>query len=90
MAVLGLLAGLLLGAGVYLILASAPWRRLVALALIGQGLPLLIIAAGAGSSQAITIAVALELVAFALFLAAAAFVRQASRAAAQRDRSGAQ
>lgn len=80
MAVLALLAGTLLTAGVYMLMATAPWRRLVALALIGQALPLFVVAAGGRSSQAITIAVALELAVFAFFLAAAAFMRHSLRA----------
>jgi multisubunit Na+/H+ antiporter MnhC subunit len=87
MPVLGLLAGVFLGASVYFLLAEQAWRRLIGLALLGQALPLLVISAMGASAQAITIAVSLALAAFALFLAAASFLRSASREDAE-QRSG--
>ena len=74
MSVIGLLAGVLIACAVYLLLAQASWRRLVGLAFLGEGLALLVTAAGTGSPTAIRIAIALMLASFAFFLAGASFV----------------
>jgi multisubunit Na+/H+ antiporter MnhC subunit len=73
--VLAPLAGLLVAAAVYLMLSPQAWQRLVGIALLGQALPLLILAAGGVSAQTSAVGLAVALIAFALFLAQAAALR---------------
>lgn len=84
MSVLALLAGVLIASAVYLLLDEANWRRLAGLAFLGEGLAVLVTAAGGGGPTAIRIAIALMLASFAFFLAGASFVRLRRRSADRR------
>ncbi|MFO1186966.1 MAG: hypothetical protein U1E87_05670 [Alphaproteobacteria bacterium] len=65
------LAGLMVAGGVYLVLSPLAWPRLVGIALIGQALPLVLLAAGGRSPHAVAPGLVLALVAFGWFLAEA-------------------
>lgn len=76
--VLAPLAGILIAAAVYLILCPRAWQRLIGIALMGQGMPLLILAVGGSARAAVAAGVLIAVIAFALFLAAAAALRSDS------------
>lgn len=65
------LAGLLAAGGVYLALSPRAWPRLIGIALAGQALPLLLLAAGGLAPQATAPGLVIALVAFGWFLAEA-------------------
>ncbi len=77
---LSLLAGIFAAAALYLVLSPRPWQRLAGTALLGQALPLLILAAG-GPAQARLggLPLVVALMAFGLFLAQAALLRAQAR-----------
>jgi hypothetical protein len=85
---LATLAGLLVSGGVYLLLSAQAWRRLAAIVLLGQALPLLLLANGGLAPHATAAGLVGTLIAFGLFLAGAVRLRTAqgparSRAPAQ-------
>lgn len=86
MAALSILAGILAAAAVYLLLSPRAWQRLGGTALLGQSLPLLILAAGGHAPQASAAALVVALMAFGLFLAQAAGFRSEIVRALKRSR----
>lgn len=72
------LAGLLAAGGVWLVLSPLAWQRLVGIALLGQALPLLFLAAGGLTPHAIVAGLIVALIAFAWFLAECGKPRAAS------------
>ena len=69
------LAGLLAAGGAYLLLSAEVWPRLIGIALLGQALPLLLLAAGGLSARATAPGLVIALIAFGLFLAEAGKLR---------------
>jgi hypothetical protein len=82
--ILATLAGLLVAGGVFLLLAAQTWRRLAGIVLLGQALPLLLLANGGLGPQATAAGLVVALLAFGLFLAEAAQLRRAPDLASSR------
>ena len=78
MIVAALLCGVFMACGIYLLLAEQSWRRLPGIALIGNAVAILAIAAGGQSAAASRIGVAVVLSAFGLFLLGASLIRGVS------------
>lgn len=81
---LATLAGLLVSGGVYLLLSAQAWRRLAGIVLLGQALPLLLVANAGLGSHATAVGLVVALLAFGLFLAEAAQLRRAQDPARSR------
>jgi multisubunit Na+/H+ antiporter MnhC subunit len=82
---LATLAGLLVAGGVYLLLAAQTWQRLAGIVLLGQALPLLLLANGGLRSDATAAGLIVALLAFGLFLAEAARLHTACDPASSRS-----
>lgn len=80
--VLTFLASAIIAGAIFLLLSGRASERLGGLLLLGQGLPMLVLAVGGGAAQASAVALVVALIAFGFFLAGAGGLR-ASRAEAE-------